>query len=151
MAVVPARPVRSARVAWNRLLAIGIGALFLTLGAIGFVVSFGQPPLDPEGTLVVGYFTVNPLQSVLTMATGAVLLVPGIRSLPAARRVNRILGALLLAAGIAGLYLIGTPANVLALSPADVVLQFASSALLLGAGFGADRETPDEPGDAGAP
>ncbi len=150
MAVVPARPIHLSRVTWNRLLAIGVGALFLLLGVVGFVVSFGQPPLDPEGMLVVGYFTVNPLQSVLTLATGAVLLVPGIRSLPAARRVNRIMGALLLASGIAGLYVIGTPANILALSPADVVLQFATSALLLGAGFGADRETTDEPGGPGA-
>lgn len=147
---MPARPVRPARVAWNRLLAIGVGALFLILGAVGLVVSFGQPPLDPEGVLVVAYFTVNPLQSVLTMATGAVLLVPGIRSLAAARRVNRVLGALLLAAGIAGLYVIGTPANILALSPADIVLQFAASAFLLGASFGADRQSDDPPDGAAA-
>lgn len=124
---------------WNRLFAIALGIGFLVLGAAGLIVSYGRPPLDPEGVPLLIVLTVNPLQSVLTMATGAVLLVPGLRSLGAARRANAIMGALLLAFGIAGLYLIGTPANVLALNASDMLLQFAASAILLGASFGADR------------
>lgn len=124
---------------WNRLFAVAIGAGFLLLGAIGFLVSLGTPPLDPAGVPLLLVLTVNPLQSVVTMATGALLLVPGLRSHAAARNVNRVMGALLLTFGIAGLYVIGTPANLLAVNAADVLLQFAASALLLGASFGADR------------
>lgn len=124
---------------WNRLVALGFGFVFLALGAAGFVASFGSPPLDVEGVPLLVFFTVNPLQSVLSMAIGAVLLVPALQSTSAARRVNSIMGAVLLASGIAGLYLIGTPANVLALNATDALLQFAAAAFLLGASLGADR------------
>jgi len=131
--------VRPAELTWNRLWAIVLGLGFIALGIAGFIVSLGRPPLDPVGVPLLIVFTANPLQSVVTLATGAVLLVPGLRSLAAARAVNRVMGALLLGFGIAGLYLIGTPANVLALNASDVLVQFAASAVLLGAGFGADR------------
>ncbi|KQV25875.1 MULTISPECIES: DUF4383 domain-containing protein [unclassified Microcella] len=123
----------------NRAFAVGLGAAHLLLGAVGFVVSFGTPPLDPAGVLVIAYFTANPLHSVVSMAIGGVLIVAGLRSLAAARRVNAIMGTFLLVFGVAGLYLIGTPANVLALTPSDVLVLFASAALLLPASLGADR------------
>lgn len=137
MAVVRSR---LAELSWNRLFAMAFGVAFLLLGTAAFAVSFGRDPLDPVGVPLLVVFTANPLQSVVTLATGAVLLVPGIRSLTAARRVNRVVGTLLLVGGIAGLYLIGTPANVLALNASDVLVQFAASAFLLGASFGADRD-----------
>jgi len=131
--------VRLADLTWNRSFAVGLGAAFLLLGAAGFVVSFGTPPLDPLGVPLVAYFTANPLHSVVSMAIGAVLLVAGLRSLAAARRLNAVMGTFLLLFGIAGLYLIGTPANVLALTASDVLVHFASAALLLPASLGADR------------
>lgn len=131
---------------YNRLFAAAFGLLFLALGAAGFVVSFGRPPLDVEGVPLLGFFTANPLQSVLSMATGAVLLVPALTSSRTARRVNAILGAALLASGIAGLYVIGTPANVLALNATDILLQFAAAAFLLGASLGADRARASQSG-----
>jgi len=137
--------VRLTDLPWNRVWAVAFGVGFLLLGAAGFVVSLGRPPLDPVGVPLLIVFTANPLQSVVTMATGAVLLVPGLRSLHAARTVNRVMGTLLLAFGIAGLYLIGTPANVLALNSSDVLVQFAASAFLLGAGYGADRGASTPP------
>lgn len=131
--------MRLADLTWNRSFAVGLGAAFLLLGAAGFVVSFGTPPLDPLGVPLIAYFTANPLHSVVSMAIGAVLLVAGLRSLAAARRVNAVMGTFLLLFGIAGLYLIGTPANVLALTASDVLVHFASAALLLPASLGADR------------
>ncbi|GAA1694550.1 hypothetical protein GCM10009792_13270 [Microcella alkalica] len=131
--------MRLADLTWNRSFAIGLGAAFLLLGAAGFVVSFGTPPLDPVGVPLIAYFTANPLHSVVSMAIGAVLLVAGLRSLAVARRVNAIMGTALLLLGIAGLYLIGTPANVLALTASDVLVYFASASLLLPASLGADR------------
>lgn len=128
-----------ADVTWNRLFAVGTGAAFLLLGAAGFVVSFGTPPLDPVGVPLIAYFTANPLHSVVTMAIGTVLLVAGLRSLAAARPVNAVMGTALLLFGIAGLYLIGTPANVLALTASDVLVNFAAASLLLPASLGADR------------
>lgn len=49
------------------------------------------------------------------------------------------MGTALLLFGIAGLYLIGTPANVLALTASDVLVNFAAASLLLPASLGADR------------
>jgi len=145
--------VRLADLTWNRALAVGLGAAFLLLGVAGFVVSFGTPPLDPLGVPLIAYFTANPLHSVVTMAIGGVLLVAGLRSLAAARRVNAIMGTFLLLFGIAGLYLIGTPANVLALTASDVLVHFASAALLLPASLGADRAAGGAvgSGSSGAP
>lgn len=140
MAVVRSR---LAALTWNRLFAIAFGIVFLLLGAAAVAVSFGRPPFDPAGVPLLIVFTANSVQGVVTLVTGAVLLVPGIRSLRAARLVNRIMGTVLLVGGIAGLYLIGTPANVLALNASDVLVQFTASAFLLGASFGADRDRDD--------
>jgi hypothetical protein len=48
-------------------------------------------------------------------------------------------GAVYLAVGAAGLFLVGTEANIIALNGADNVLHFASALLLLGVGLGADK------------
>jgi hypothetical protein len=69
------------------------------IGAVKFVVSFGLPPLDLVGVQLPGEVTVNPVQSVVTVAVGAALLVPGIHSLSAARRANSTLGTILLIGG----------------------------------------------------
>jgi hypothetical protein len=121
----------------NRLLATVFGVVYLLVGALGFAVTGFADFAGTEGeTLIV--FDVNPLHNVVHLAVGAVLLAAGrtVRSAPAA---NTAVGAVYLAVGAAGLFLVGTEANIIALNGADNVLHFASALLLLGVGLGADK------------
>lgn len=78
---------------------------------------------------------------VAAVALGLAALL-GMRS---ARVANIVAGSLWLALGIAGLFLIGTPGNVLGLVSADEVLLFAAATLQLAAGLGARRDQPTPP------
>lgn len=129
----------------NRRAGLVIGGLLAVLGIAGLIASIGVPLADTEGVALVAALTVNPLQGILTLATGAALIVPATRSLDASRRVNGVVGTLLLAAGIGGLYLIGTEFNVLAITSTNSLIQFAVSAVLLVAALGADRPAREDP------
>jgi hypothetical protein len=63
----------------------------------------------------------------------------GLATVTAAKAVATVVGAVFLVLGIAGLFVIGSPVNVLALNGADNVLHFASAVVLLAVGLGADR------------
>ncbi len=129
----------------NRRAGLVLGGLLAILGIAGLVASIGVPLADTEGVALVAALTVNPLQGILTLATAIALIVPALRSLEAARRTNGIVGTVLLAAGIGGLYLIGTEWNVLAITSTNSLIQFAVSAVLLVAALGADRPPRKDP------
>jgi hypothetical protein len=59
----------------------------------------------------------------------------------AARTTNTIVGAAYLLLGLVGLFILESAANILALNGADNVLHFASAAVLLAVGLGADKST----------
>ena len=71
---------------------------------------------------------------------GAVLLIAGLRSVPAAKAANTTVGAVYLLVGIIGLFLVDSPANILALNAADNVLHFGTAIILLGVGLGLERD-----------
>lgn len=52
---------------------------------------------------------------------------------------NRIVGVLYLVLFAAGLFLVGTGLNLVALNPADNILHLVLGLALAGVGFGADR------------
>ena len=109
----------------NHVVGLVGGGAFVVLGVVGFVV-------NPILTI-----SVNPLQNVLHLAVGAALLLCAF--LGGAPRCNAIVGAVLLGVGIAGLFIIATPSNVLAVNGAANLLHFAASACLLAVGLGARR------------
>lgn len=122
----------------NRVLGAIIGAGFLALGISGFLFA-GAPFLSPEGALVWGVITTNGLQSLTHTVVGAALLLAAVSTVDASRRVNGIVGAVLLVWGIAGLFVIETPANIFALGVWSNLIHFAASCVLLAVGLGVER------------
>lgn len=124
----------------NRLLATVFGVVYLLVGLLGFAVTGVNNFAGTEGdTLIV--FDVNPLHNIVHLGIGGLLLAAS-RTVSGARAANTGVGAVYLAVGVLGLFLIGTDLNILALNGADNVLHFASAVVLLGVGLGADKRTP---------
>lgn len=123
----------------NRLLATVFGVVYLLVGLLGFAVTGVDNFAGTEGdTLIV--FDVNPLHNIVHLGIGGLLLAAS-RTVSSARAANTGVGAVYLAVGVLGLFLIGTDLNILALNGADNVLHFASAVVLLGVGLGADKRS----------
>ncbi len=123
----------------NRLLGVVFGAVYVLVGLLGFTVTAGVGFIDTSGGLLLGLFEVNILHNVAHLLIGAALLIAGLSSVPAARSLNTTVGAVYLVLGIVGLFIVGSTFNILAINAADNVLHFASAAVLLAVGLGADK------------
>lgn len=123
----------------NRLLATAFGAVYLLVGLLGFTVTGGVGMFSTDGGLLLGLFEVNVFHNVAHLVIGAALLIAGLSTVPAARATNLTIGAAYLLLGIVGLFIIESAANILAINAADNVLHFASAAVLLAVGLGADK------------
>lgn len=123
----------------NRLIGVIFGAVYVLVGILGFTVTSGVGLFATEGGLLLGIFEVNVFHNIAHILIGAALLIAGLSSVAAAKTVNSVVGAAYLVLGLAGLFLIGTAANILALNVADNVLHFGSAAILLAVGLGADK------------
>ncbi|GAB3155095.1 DUF4383 domain-containing protein [Microbacterium neimengense] len=125
----------------NRIVATVFGAIYLLVGLLGFAVTGGVGFLATEGGLLLGIFAVNPLHNIAHLLIGAALLVAGLANVRAAKTVNTVVGAAYLLLGVAGFFLVGTAANILALNVPDHFLHLGSAVVLLAIGVGADRGT----------
>ncbi|MCU1405263.1 MAG: hypothetical protein JWQ43_1566 [Glaciihabitans sp.] len=123
----------------NRLLATAFGAVYLVVGILGFTATAGVGFIDTSGGLLLGIFEVNILHNVAHLLIGAALVLAGTSNVAAARALNTSIGAVYLVLGIVGLFLVGSAANILAINAADNVLHFASAAVLLAVGLGAEK------------
>ncbi|MDQ1206722.1 DUF4383 domain-containing protein [Microbacterium sp. SORGH_AS_0862] len=123
----------------NRIVATVFGAIYLLVGLLGFAVTGGVGFLATEGGLLLGIFAVNPLHNVAHLLIGGALLVAGLANVRAAKTVNTVVGAAYLLLGVAGFFLVGTAANILALNVPDHFLHLGSAVVLLAIGVGADR------------
>lgn len=123
----------------NRIIATIFGGVYVLVGLLGFAVTGGVGFIATEGGLLLGIFEVNPLHNVAHLLIGAALLIAGLASAKAAKVVNITVGATYLLLGIAGFFLVGTAANILALNTFDHFLHLASALVLLGVGVGAER------------
>ena len=123
----------------NRLLGVVFGAVYLLVGILGFFFTNGVDIFATEGGLLLGIFEVNPFHNVAHLLIGAALLFSGLANVKAARTTNTIIGAAYLLLGLVGLFILESAANILALNGADNVLHFASAAVLLAVGLGADK------------
>jgi hypothetical protein len=123
----------------NRLLGVIFGAVYLLIGALGFVYTSGVGFFATSGGKILGIFEVNVFHNVAHLLIGAALLIAGLVGTRAAKGANSTVGAAYLLLGIVGLFLVGSSANILAINAADNVLHFASAVLLLAVGLGAER------------
>lgn len=124
----------------NRLLGTIFGIVYLLVGLAGFAVTGGVGFFATEGEPLI-LFDVNPAHNIVHLAVGALLLL-GSRTVRSAKGINTLVGAVYLVVGIAGLLIIDTSANILALNGWDNVLHFGSAILLLGVGLATDKAAP---------
>ena len=123
----------------NRLLATVFGIVYVLIGIAGFSVTMGIGFFAAPGGLLFGIFEVNAFHNVAHLVIGAALLIAGLSGAGPARTVNSVVGAAYLVLGIIGLFVVGSPFNILAINGADNVLHFGSAVLLLAVGLGAER------------
>lgn len=123
----------------NRMLGVMFGAGFVVFGILGCTVTSGRGFFATRGDLMLGIFGVNTFHNVLHIIIGAALLLVGLSAAPAARTVNCLVGAAYLLLSLAGLLLIGSALNILALNAADNVLHCASAVILLAVSLSADK------------
>ncbi len=136
------QPGRSGTIAGrslNGLAALVFGAVFVLIGLAGFLVSGGHPAVGTTGGALLGLFQVNVLHNLVHLAIGTVMIAAALRGDRAARSVNRVFGVLYLVLFAAGLFLVGTPLNLVALNGGDNILHLVLGVVLAGVGFGADR------------
>jgi energy-coupling factor transporter transmembrane protein EcfT len=115
--------MRTPRQSPNRLVALGLAIAFAAYGALTLTV------LGPR-----------PVIAVLWFAAAVVLVVAARLGIRAARRANIVAGTVWLLLGYAGLFVIGSPANVLGMIAPDLVALFGAATLQLAAGLGARRD-----------
>ncbi|MGH9196936.1 MAG: DUF4383 domain-containing protein [Acidimicrobiia bacterium] len=115
-----------------------VGATFVILGILGFAVGGFSGFVDRSGVILI-FFRLNPLQSVIHVVIGMTLL----RAAAAGEIRSAALsgGFLLVALGVLG-FVVPADLNLLALNRAVDILHLAGGVALLGAAqMGAERKT----------
>jgi hypothetical protein len=102
------------------------------------VASWGSDFFAPHGGLLLGV-QVNGFHNLVHLAVGAALVACGLATAGAARSGNAVVGTVVLLLTLVGLFLVGSPANLLALNGAGNVLHSGTAVVLLAVGLGADK------------
>jgi hypothetical protein len=116
----------------NRTVAAIFGVVYLIVGAYGFIGA-------GDDNMLIGLFEVNALHNIVHVVIGLVLLW-GAMSTPMAVMMNRVVGIVLIALGILGIF-VENPLDLIPISGNDVWLHLVSGVILLGAGLMSGRET----------
>jgi hypothetical protein len=123
----------------NRLLGGIVGSAFLLLGLGGFLVTLDVGFFESPGGQLFGLIEVNPAHNLLHVLVGGLLAGAAASGVAASRTVNAVAGAVLLLSGLVGLFLVGSPANILAVNATGNALHFAAAVVLLAAGLGTEQ------------
>lgn len=118
----------------NRVIGAVFGAIYVLVGLVGFAITTSTAFAATSGPDLI-IFEVNPLHNAAHIAIGAALAAAAYRGVKTSAMTNGVVGAAYLLLGVAGLFLVGSELNILALNHADNGLHFASAAVLLGAGL----------------
>ncbi len=126
----------------NRVIGLIFGAIYILIGIVGFTATTGVGLFSTNGGLLLGIFEVNLAHNIAHLVIGAALFIAALAGARISALVNSAVGAAYLLLGIAGLFLVDSEFNFLALNVADNVLHFASAAILLAVGLGALKPAP---------
>ena len=126
----------------NRVIGLIFGAIYILLGIVGFTATTGVGFFATNGGLLMGIFEVNLAHNLVHLLFGAALFIAALAAPKLSALANAGSGAVFLLLGLAGLFLVDSPYNFLALNVADNVLHFGSAAVLLAVGLGALRPAP---------
>ncbi len=114
----------------NQMFGYAFGAVYLLVGAAGFLVTKGIGFAATKGNNLI-FFDVNPLHNIIHLAVGGLFVAGAVAGLRWSRRVNTLVGAVYLLVGVAGLFLLGREANIFALNHPDNALHLGSALLAL--------------------
>ncbi|MGH7406116.1 MAG: DUF4383 domain-containing protein [Candidatus Methylomirabilales bacterium] len=114
----------------NRLFGLVFGAVYLLVGLAGFTVTGGVGFSDTQGTALV-IFDLNPLHNYVHLGIGALLLLGALVGSMASKGVNILVGVVYLLVGLAGLFLVTSTYNILAINHADNGLHLVTGVLAL--------------------
>lgn len=117
-------------------IAAAFGAVYVAVGLIGLALTGFDDPTTPSGAHLL-LFEVNPLQNLVHIASGSLLLAAGV----APSRLNRwlvgVVGAVYGVGGVVGLAVVDTPGNVLAVNHWDNALHLLTGLAALASLIGA--------------
>lgn len=103
------------------------GAVYVAVGLIGFALTGFDGFAATEGPSLI-LFEINPLHNIVHVLVGVGLLAGAAAGEQVARQITGLVGAVYAIVGIAGFFIIGTAANILALNVADNLLHLATAA-----------------------
>ena len=126
----------------NRVIGLIFGAIYIVIGLVGFTATTGIGFFATNGGLLIGLFEVNLAHNLLHLLIGVALFIAALAGPKLSALANSGVGAVFLLLGLAGLFLVDSQFNFLALNVADNVLHFGSAAVLLAAGLGALKPVP---------
>lgn len=126
----------------NRALATTIGVIYVLIGVFGVAATNSATLFGSQGGYLFDLFEVNISANALHVIIGLGLIIAGASATSAARRLNTIVGVVLIALGIIGFPLLNSDSNIFATNVATDILHLATGALLLLTALGADRPAP---------
>lgn len=102
------------------------GAIYLAVGVLGFVVTGFDGFAATQGDHLL-FFEVNPLHNVVHLGVGGALLIAASFPTRVTRAVVLTVGTVYAVVGVAGFFIAGTAADILALNTADHLLHLATA------------------------
>jgi len=115
----------------NRTFGYGFGAVYALVGLAGFAVTGGLAFAGTQGHNLI-LFGVNPLHNIVHILVGGLFIGGAAAGAMWSRRVNMLVGVVYMVVGAAGLFLVGTEFNILALNHADNALHFVTAIAAIG-------------------
>lgn len=104
------------------------GIVFVLTGLVGFFLTGFSGFASTDGPVLI-LFQVNPLHNIVHLLLGAVYLIGARSTEEGARAVVTVLSLAYLAVGVAGLFVIDTSANIVAVNQADNFLHIGTGLL----------------------
>lgn len=126
----------------NRALATTAGVIYVMIGVFGVAATNSATLFGSQGGYLFDLFEVNISANTLHVLIGLGLIIAGASGTEPARRLNTVIGVILLVIGILGFPLLNSTANIFAVNIATNVLHLATAVLLLGTALGAERPAP---------
>jgi Domain of unknown function (DUF4383) len=126
----------------NRLFGFIVGVLYLVIGAAGFFYTGNTAFAAVTGPRLIAIFEINPAHNIVHLVVGAILIIGAIIGIRTSKAINGSLGTIFLLAAVFWLLLPthDNPLAILAVNSADMVLYFATAAVLITVTAGADRK-----------
>jgi len=124
----------------NRIAGLAAGAVAVAFGLVAIIAGALEGRIVGPEAVLLGPFTVTVALGILSLVAGVVLIGAAVRGLAVSKPVNVAVGTACLLLGFAGLFTVGTPANVLGASGGVNAGLFAAATVLLAVGLGARRD-----------